>query len=177
MSPRVTTFDLTVDYEEEEKAVIHDINVQITPKKPKPSVTKKVKRRRRVVRRTFTGRYVKRRGGFASKAYAKRYPSKVRRIYRVTVRYRTVEETVEEPQQWTDDDAFKAFWAAHKIVQRRGNVETDLLEWTIKAINWRKGGKLYEYPTGNVGVTETIAAMGGILEDSKTTIRVGLIER
>lgn len=172
--PRVT-FDLTVDYEEEEKQVVHDINVQLTPNGPKPSTKKDVTRRRRVTRRRFTGRYVKRHGGFASAAYAKRYPGRVRKVYRKVIGYRTVTETVETVERWTDEDAFKAFWAAHKIVQRGGKLETEFTDWTVAAIDWRKGGRLYEYVTANA--TEVIGAMGGILEDDATTIRVGLIER
>ena len=60
-----------------------------------------------------------------------------------------------------------ALWVAHKIAQRGGDVERELREWVIVAINWRnvyRSGKekTYRYTDG---ITEVIAAMGGIFED------------
>jgi len=169
------TFDATVDYEEKDKSVVHDISIQLSPKAARPGHDEKRKKRRRVARRVFTGRYLKRKGGFASQSYARRYPKLVKRLYKTRYTYRVVEVTVHIPgAPWTDADAFKAFWAAHKIVQKGGNLETDLRDWTVEAINWRKGGKPYDYTSSQA--TEVIGAMGGILEDEDTRIRVGLVD-
>lgn len=169
-------FDATVDYNEKDKTVVHDISVQISPKAPRPGTSETVSKRRRVRGRKFTGRYRKVRGGFASQSYARRYPHLVKRLYKIVYRYRQVEETVITPgAPWTEDDAKKAFWAAHKIVQRGGKLETELRDWTVQAIDWRKNGKQYVY--GEANATEVIGAMGGILEDEDTVIRVGLVDR
>lgn len=163
-------FDLTVDYEEEEKGTVHDIQIQLQPKRARrPAKTETVKRRKRVTSKRWTGRYQKRSGGFASKSYAKRYPHLVRRVYETVTRYKLVEETRRVAGgEWTDDDAFKAFWAAHKIAKRG---ET-LRDWTVEAIDWRKGNRSYTY--GPDDVAEVLANMGGIIGDPNATITVKL---
>lgn len=167
-------YDVTVDYEEEEKEVVHDISVHLTPKSARrPSRTEKVKRRKRVTTRRWTGRYRKLKGGFASASYAKRYPHLVRRVYVTEIHYKLVEETrTVKGGKWTDDDAFKAFWAAHKVVQKGGTLEKDFTDWTVEAINWRKGASSYDYSAAKA--TEVLGAMGGILEDPNTSITVKL---
>lgn len=170
------TFDATVEYDEKDKTVVHDISIQLSPKAPRPGTQETVKRRKRVTRRKFTGRYAKRSGGFAAAAYARRYPHLVKRLYRTVTGYRVTEETREVPgKPYTDADAFKALWAAHKIVQRGGNLETDFHDWTVEAIDWRKGKGTYSY--GRDRATEILGAMGGILEDEDTVMRVGLVDR
>jgi hypothetical protein len=176
----VPLFDATVEYDEETKDVSHDISIHMRPRtvrKPKHQEKRKV--RERVTRRVFAGYVKKRGGGFVSKAYAKRYPHLVKRAYRVKVTYRTVEKTVNVGGgKYTEADAFKALWAAHKITQHGGKLD-EMREWEFEAIDWRKSNS-GEYHYQGDRVTEVIANLGGILEDKNTVVnihlRVGVVD-
>lgn len=169
----MTTFDATIAYDEEDKDVSHDISIHMKPRTArKPKHQEKRKVRERVTRRVFVG-FVKKRGGFASAAYAKRYPHLVKRAYRTKVSYRTVEKMVNVGGgKYTEDDAFKALWAAHKITQHGGKLE-EMREWEFEAVDWRKSNSgEYHYTAGRV--TEVIANLGGILEDKNTVVNIQL---
>jgi hypothetical protein len=88
-----------------------------------------------------------------------------KRINDITVRMRRKDGT-----KATGDQAKKALWAAHKIAQRGGDVEAEMRDWEISAIDWRKvtrAGRKREFhyvPGGRASITQVVADMGGILE-------------
>lgn len=88
------------------------------------------------------------------------------KVHDITIRIRR-----KDGARSTIEQAKAAVWVAHKIAQRGGDVEKELRDWEIKAINWRtvtkRGGheKNYTYsPGGQTSISEVIANMGGILE-------------
>lgn len=61
----------------------------------------------------------------------------------------------------SEDEARRALWAAHKLVQSGGSVK-DLKEWEIEAIDWRADEREYHY--GASRIDEVLGNLGGILE-------------